>query len=203
MGRPGGLQRYAGLDSALSADAGARETCARGEVLEACFGAARAEQQNMADEDGAGEGRPPRNNGRRAGRPRGDPGDGTKSLARIEERMVKRADRTALRDALDLIRQQELLENIEARRARTRQRRWYVVGRALDDGRHAVLGMSRDLDPDTAVRALVLDGAQALALRDREERPLHHVGMVFRRVIDQVRDEEIADWMRVGARCGR
>lgn len=73
----------------------------------------------------------------------------------------------------------------------------------IGDGRHAVLGMSRDLDPDTAVRALVLDGAQALALRDREERPLHHVGMVFRRVIDQIRDEEVADGMRVGTRCGR
>lgn len=161
MGRPGGLQRYAGLDSALSAEASARKACARGDVLEACFGAARVEQQNMADEDGAGEGRPPRNNGRRAGRPRGDPGDGTKSLARIEERMVKRADRTALRDALDLIRQQELLENIEARRARTRQRRWYVIGRALDEL----------MEKDAALRAAVL-AALDRHLTRRDERQL-------------------------------
>lgn len=46
--------------------------------------------------------------------------------------MAARAERASLRDALDLIRQQELLENIEMRRARTRQRRWYVIGRALD-----------------------------------------------------------------------
>ncbi|MBN8605727.1 MAG: hypothetical protein J0L81_02310 [Caulobacterales bacterium] len=160
MGRPGGLQRYAGLDPAPSADASAPNARVRGEVLEACFGAARVEQQNMADEDGAGEG-PPRSNGRRAGRPRGDPGDGTKSLARIEERMVKRADRTALRDALDLIRQQELLENIEARRARTRQRRWYVIGRALDEL----------MEKDAALRAAVL-AALDRHLTRRDERQL-------------------------------
>lgn len=160
MGRPGGLQRYAGLDLALSADERAHDACARGEVLEACFGAARAERQNMASEDGAGEG-PPRSGGRRAGRPRGDPGDGTKSLARIEERMVKRADRTALRDALDLIRQQELLENIEARRARTRQRRWYVIGRALDEL----------MEKDAALRAAIL-AALDRHLTRRDERQL-------------------------------
>lgn len=166
MGRPGGQLRYAELEPILSAEESAREACARGDVVDARFGAVRAEQQDMADEEdrrdgagsesrgGEGQTRAPR------GRRRGDPGDGTKTLARIEERMATRADRTALRDALDLIRQQELLENIEMRRARTRQRRWYVIGRALDEL----------METDAALRAAVmaaLDGH--LARRDERQ----------------------------------
>lgn len=97
----------------------------------------------------------------RAGRKRGDPGDGSKSLARLEARMARRADRTALRDALDLIRQQELLENIETRRARTRQRRWYVLGRALEEL----------MEGDATLRATVMSALDA-HLQRREERQL-------------------------------
>lgn len=118
----------------------------------------------MADEEGAGEGagNAP---ARRPGRQRGDPGDGTKSLARIEERMAVRADRTALRDALDLIRQEELLENIEQRRARSRQRRWYVIGRALDEL----------METDAALRAAVF-AALDRHLKRRDERQLLGLG---------------------------
>ncbi len=53
------------------------------------------------------------------------------------------------------------------------------------------------MDPDFAVRAGVLDRLQALALGDGEERPLHHVGVIFGRVVNQLRNEEIPDGMRV------
>jgi hypothetical protein len=159
MGRPGGLLRYANLESASSAADGPRYARARDEVVDAHFSAALAERQSMA-EDETGEG------ARRPGRQRGDPGDGSKSLARVEERMARRADRTALRDALDLIRQQELLENIEARRARTRQRRWYVIGRALDEL----------MEADAALRDAVMAALDRHLVR-RDERQLLGLAM--------------------------
>jgi len=69
-----------------------------------------------------------------------------------------------------------------------------------DNGRHTVLRVRADFYPDGGVGAFIDDGTHALALRDGEERPLHHFRVVFRRVVDQVRDEEVADGMRVGAR---
>jgi hypothetical protein len=80
--------------------------------------------------------------------------------------MARRADRTALRDALDLIRQQELLENIEARRARTRQRRWYVIGRALDEL----------MEADAALRDAVMAALDRHLVR-RDERQLLGLAM--------------------------
>ncbi len=160
MGRPGGLLRYADLDPVSSATERARDASALGSVVEPRVGAVRARRQEMASDEEPGEGR-----ARRPGRPRGDPGDGSKSLSRIENRMAKRADRAALRDALDLIRQQELLENMEMRRARTRQRRWYVLGRAIDEL------METDGELRTSVMRL-LDQH----LRRRDERQLIGLG---------------------------
>lgn len=164
MGRPGGSLRYADLEIASPAAERPRHTRAQDDVVEARFKAKLAERQSMASDE-AGEGRRGAATPR-PGRQRGDPGDGTKSLARIEARMAKRADRTALRDALDLIRQQELLENIEARRARTRQRRWYVIGRALDDLMAA----------DTALRDAVMQALDRHLVR-RDERQLLGLAM--------------------------
>jgi hypothetical protein len=160
MGRPGGLLRYADLDPVSSASGRARDARAFGDVVDAEFRTAAAGLDDMADGNGAGEGGP-NERARRAGRRPGDPGDGTKTLARIEKRMASRADRTALRDALDLIRQEELLENIEMRRARSRQRRWYVIGRALDEL----------METDAALRAAVL-AALDRHLKRRDERQL-------------------------------
>ena len=70
----------------------------------------------------------------------------------------------------------------------------------IPDGRHAVLRVTTHLDPDGAIGVLILDRAKTLALRDGEERPLHHLRMVLRRVIDQIRDEKVAYRMRVGSR---
>ncbi len=63
-----------------------------------------------------------------------------------------------------------------------------------------MLGVALHLDPDGAVGIRVLDWLHALALRDREERSLHHLGMVFRRIVDDIRREEVADGMRINAR---
>lgn len=147
MGRPGGLQRYAGLDDKRFSSASAEEFCPRDDTHDAV---AWADARDTT-EDSA----------RRRGRPKGDPGDGTKSLARLETRMAARAMRAELRDAMDLLRQQELLENIDRRRARTRQRRWFVLGRALDE--------AMDIDPK--LRAAILAALDAQLCR-RDERVL-------------------------------
>lgn len=72
---------------------------------------------------------------------------------------------------------------------------------SIPDGRHAVLGRCAHFDEHAAVVVLVLDGLEALALGDREERSLHHVGMVFGCVVDQLRNKEVPDRMRISACC--
>jgi hypothetical protein len=151
MGRPGGLQRYAGLDDTRPSSAPAEEFCPRDDTHGAVFGA----DERDTTEAGA----------RRRGRPKGDPGDGTKSLARLEARMAARAMRAELRDAMDLLRQQDLLENIDRRRARTRQRRWFVLGRALD------AAMANDAGLGAAIMA-----ALDTQLSRRDERALMGLG---------------------------
>ncbi len=69
----------------------------------------------------------------------------------------------------------------------------------IPDRRHAVGRVAVDLDPQLAVRGLIVDRLIALALGDGEERPLHHLRAVLRRVVDQVGDEEIPDRVWVGA----
>jgi hypothetical protein len=98
---------YAELDIATSAHTRARDRRAHAEAM---LEARRGDQKTT------GEGAE----------------SGVKTLARIEQRLQARLTRTQMRNALDLIRQQELLENMERRRARTQQRRWFVIGRAID-----------------------------------------------------------------------
>lgn len=90
----------------------------------------------------------------------GTPRSGAKSLARINGRMSARAKRTALRDALDLIRQEELIANMQQREARRRQRRWYVLGRAVDD---LMVG-------DTRLHAQLVALLDRYLVRDEERR---------------------------------
>jgi len=108
MARPGGALRYAELD-ATTALSSARDERAR--AGEAARDAPRATAQDNS-------------------KPRAR--DGSGSLLRLEQRMRARARRTQLREALDLARQDELLDAITHRHARRRQRRWYVLGRTLD-----------------------------------------------------------------------
>lgn len=54
--------------------------------------------------------------------------DGSKTAAKLETRMRRRAERLAL----DQVRHQELIDNRELRQARALSRRWFVLGRALD-----------------------------------------------------------------------
>ena len=138
MGRPGGALRYAELEASTSADAGARDERGWADVD---FGDARGDEKKSNDTTTARTAR-----------------DGAKSFARLEARLAARAKRSALRDALDLIRQQELLENMQRREARSRQRRWYVLGRALDDM----------MEADAALRKRVMAACDDYLVRDDE-----------------------------------
>lgn len=144
MARPGRARSYSGLVDALALAAFADRATARCEEIDDKMqrsgeGAALSFDVRVTTSDITPDiTRNHRHTERRAR-------DGAKSLARLEDRMAKRADRTALRDALDLIRQQELRDNMAHREARTRQRRWFVLGRAVDEA------MMRD----TSLRATI------------------------------------------------
>lgn len=71
--------------------------------------------------------------------------DGSKTAAKLETRMRRRAERMAL----DVARHQELLDNRELRQARSLTRRWFVLGRALD------AAMSDDPENAAALRAAI------------------------------------------------
>src|SRR5262245_18879683 len=106
MARPGGALRYAELGDATSVHTSARKARVRDH------------------DDGFGSERDADTDKLRMKFTR----DGQRTLARLDARMKARAARAELRDTLDLIRQDELLENMERREARRRQRRWYVMG---------------------------------------------------------------------------
>lgn len=76
--------------------------------------------------------------------------DGSKTAAKLEARIARRAERLAL----DQLRHQELLDNQESRKARSLSRRWFVLGRALD----AALRADPSLEP--IVRAALLPHLQ-------------------------------------------
>lgn len=149
MARPGRARSYSGLVDALALAAFADRAAARCEEIdEAVRRSGEGADPVCVDRIAASDITPDitRNHRHTERRAR----DGAKSLARIEHRMAKRADRTALRDALDLIRQQELRDNMAHREARTRQRRWFVLGRAVeeamrrDTGLHATISAVLD-----------------------------------------------------------
>src|SRR3546814_1141513 len=49
--------------------------------------------------------------------------------------------------------------------------------------RHAIGGHRLDLHPRLAVRAAIFDRLEALALLEREKRPLHHLPLIFQRKV--------------------
>lgn len=138
MARRNATLRYAELEASTSAMCSARSA-------RACAGAASCVTQSNPKKDTAAH----RN--------------GEKTLARLEARMAARATRAAMRDALDLLRQQELRDNIERRAVRTQQRRWFVLGRALD------AAIARDLD----LRQRVMAACDGHLTREDERRLLN------------------------------
>lgn len=116
MWRPVSALRYAALEGEQSAGPGAIDALGEGAIAD--FGAVCAEIVRMTSNDGAGphHGAPKRKR------------DGSKTAAKLEDRMRRRAERLAL----DAVRHQELIDNRELRQARSLSRRWFVLGRALD-----------------------------------------------------------------------
>jgi len=60
----------------------------------------------------------------------------------------------------------------------------------IPDGRHAIVGVSRDMDPSFAVRRGIVDRLHALGLGEREEGPLHHLALVAQRHVRDVGQEQ-------------
>lgn len=113
MGRGMNALRYAALEGEMSAGPGALD-----ETCDADFEAVVAEFGRMTADDDT------KTDAQRATRAR----DGSKTAAKLEARMRRRAERMAL----DAARHQELMDNRELRQARSLTRRWFVLGRALD-----------------------------------------------------------------------
>lgn len=136
MGRPFAALRYAALEGELTADG--RAEWARSDNAVFDFGAGVAETiRMMTDDDGTARARgatdaapSPADNENNASdqTPRRAARDGSKTAAKLETRMRRRAERLAL----DQVRHQELMDNRELRQARALSRRWFVLGRALD-----------------------------------------------------------------------
>lgn len=128
MGRPLRALRYAALDDALMMESGADEAWSVGHA--GVFGAGVAECLRMSDEqdETALDLQAAERRGEAARAPRGARRDGSKTAAKLETRIKRRAERLAL----DQLRHQELLDNQQQRQARTLSRRWFVLGRALD-----------------------------------------------------------------------
>jgi hypothetical protein len=153
MGRPFAALRYAALEGELTA--GGRAECARRDDAVFDFGAGVAEAIRMMtdDESGANANAAPdgvsANDARvvetPASKNRRGARDGSKTAAKLETRMRRRAERLAL----DQVRHQELMDNRELRQARALSRRWFVLGRALD----AAMGASPE--QAAALRAAV------------------------------------------------
>ena len=132
MGRPLSALRYAALEGEQSAGFGAH---ALGKESDADFEAVVAETLRMTSDEGAGPQRAARKHAR----------DGSKTAAKLEDRMRRRAERLAL----DAVRHQELIDNRELRQARSLSRRWFVLGRALD------AAMTHDANSAAALRAAI------------------------------------------------
>lgn len=107
--------RYAALEGELATSF--RVDLARDDGSSGAFEAVVAEIVRMTNNEGTGPPRAPK-------RVR----DGSKTAARLEDRMRRRAERMAL----DAVRHQELIDNRELRQARSLSRRWFVLGRAFD-----------------------------------------------------------------------
>ena len=131
MGRSTSALRYAALEGEQSA--GLSDQFALGEGSDADFEAACAEIKRMTSNEGAGPGRDAPRRAR----------DGSKTAAKLEDRMRLRAERLAL----DTVRHQEIMDNRELRQARSLSRRWFVLGRALD------AAMAEDAQFAAALRA--------------------------------------------------
>ncbi|KAF0183366.1 MAG: hypothetical protein FD160_985 [Caulobacteraceae bacterium] len=116
MGRPVSALRYAALEGEQSAGLSALH--ALGEGSDADFEAVCAEIVRMTSDEGPG---PQRGGAKRAR-------DGSRTAAKLEDRMRRRAERLAL----DAVRHKELIDNRELRQARSLSRRWFVLGRALE-----------------------------------------------------------------------
>lgn len=136
MGRVVQALRYAALEGELTAEVTADVLSQEDAVF--AFRAGVTETIRMSDDETEplGEGRAASNDAR-ALHPANDAGppaptkatrDGSKSAAKLEARMRRRAERLAL----DAVRHQELVDNRELRKARSLSRRWFVLGRALD-----------------------------------------------------------------------
>lgn len=134
MERPGGALRYAELDATTAFTSTRDDRVRAGEAT-----------KNAAQKATQG-------NGRKEER------DGSRSLLRLEQRMRARRRSAELREALDLVRQDELLDGIARRHARRRQRRWYVLGRTLD----------ALMEEDTALRMRLLVLLDEHLVRDDE-----------------------------------
>src|SRR3546814_5678366 len=63
--------------------------------------------------------------------------------------------------------------------------------------RHAIGGHRLDLHPRLAVRAAIFDQLEALALLEREKRPLHHLPLIFQRKVVHQRTAEIELRVRI------
>jgi len=135
------LLRYAALEGELSAGLGI-STEVQGEGSDGSFEAVVAELLHMTDDEGEGVRKP--DTRREAARTK-SARDGSKSVAKLETRMTRRAERMAL----DAVRHRELLDNRELRQARSLTRRWFVLGRAL----HAA--MQADALQAAALRAAI------------------------------------------------
>lgn len=137
VGRTVRLLRYAALEDEVSA---AFDAAASDESAVADFTAVVAEFGRMTSSDD------PKDGAKYAARASGARvRDGSKTAAKLETRMRRRAERMAL----DVARHQELLDNRELRQARSLTRRWFVLGRALD------AAMSDDPENAAALRAAI------------------------------------------------